>query len=35
MKKISALFYDERYQGVLILATIALLVAVITGTVLL
>jgi len=33
MKKISALFYDERYQGVLVLATISLLVALVTVTV--
>jgi hypothetical protein len=35
MKKIPSLFYNEKYQGVLILATISLLVAIITGTALL
>jgi hypothetical protein len=34
MKKITTLFYDEKYQGVMVLATTLLLVAIVTITVL-
>jgi hypothetical protein len=33
MKKITTLFYEEKYQGVLVLAAVSLLVAIITVTV--
>ena len=33
MKKITTLFYDEKYQGAMVLATVSLLVAIITVTV--
>jgi hypothetical protein len=33
MKKISTLMLNEKYQGILVLATISLLVAIITFTV--
>jgi hypothetical protein len=35
MKKITTLFYDEKYQGKMVLATVLMLAALITGTVLL
>jgi len=34
MKKIATLFYDEKYQGVMVLATTLLLAIVIIGAVL-
>ncbi len=34
MKKITALFYDEKYQGTMVLATVFMLVAIVTVTVL-